>query len=494
MPDPACSNRLNSHLGERRLARIRRALFLTTRRIKMNQPVPWLTAVVVATFVVSSTAQMKWSTLLPAARPSPRADYAMVYDSARKRVVLFGGHGLGAGGIAQNAETWEWDGKTWKKLSVSGPGARSQFAMAYDSHRKRTVLFGGWDAARSGGGKTTFWGDTWEWDGTRWTAVSTKGPSPRSNHAMAFDPTRRKTVLFGGLELLASPPPSSRVLSDLWEWDGKTWTSVKTSGGPAARVSAGVAFVPTLGVLIHGGDNNKGTNFGDLRSWDGVRWRSLGSGPALGKHGMCWDPIRHRLVVRGGWGPTPKSDTWEWNTRSWFKRLNSGTPYSGHELVFDGTRSQVFQFGGLAIGSGFRNSSMVYQPTVVGTAQLAGPSCSRSGTIQLNAPRPPHVGDGNFTLTVPSAPAASKLFLLWSTKAGVNQTFGTCKIVPELSGVELTVHATNATGSAKMPFVVRFDPALSGLTIFTQAVIMHSGGPLFGNGSVSTALRLRIGD
>jgi len=36
--------------------------------------------------------------------------------------------------------------------------------MAYDSIRKRAVLFGGADA-------TSQLGDTWEWDGGQWTRI-----------------------------------------------------------------------------------------------------------------------------------------------------------------------------------------------------------------------------------------------------------------------------------------------------------------------------------
>ena len=43
----------------------------------------------------------------------PLTQHAMVYDSARSRVVLFGGTGLFVKG-----STWEWDGATWTVLLV----------------------------------------------------------------------------------------------------------------------------------------------------------------------------------------------------------------------------------------------------------------------------------------------------------------------------------------------------------------------------------------
>ena len=73
------------------------------------------------------------------AGPGPRGYQAMAYDSSRGRTVLFGG--LGASGVL--ADTWEWDGGNWTQMADSGPPARSSHAMAYDVQRNQTVLFGG---------------------------------------------------------------------------------------------------------------------------------------------------------------------------------------------------------------------------------------------------------------------------------------------------------------------------------------------------------------
>jgi hypothetical protein len=91
----------------------------------------------------------------------------------------------------------------WTQVAPSGPGVRWGHAMAYDSQRGRTVLFGG----NPSSGLPL--GDTWEWNGSAWTQVSITGPSGRAGHAMAYDSQRGRTVLFGG-----SGYPET------WEWDG----------------------------------------------------------------------------------------------------------------------------------------------------------------------------------------------------------------------------------------------------------------------------------
>ena len=67
----------------------------------------------------------------------------------------------------------------WQQRSGTGPLPRYITAMAHDSVRGRTVLFGG----RNG---TTLYGDTWEWNGTAWTQKSPPfSPSPRSLYSQA---------------------------------------------------------------------------------------------------------------------------------------------------------------------------------------------------------------------------------------------------------------------------------------------------------------------
>ena len=56
--------------------------------------------------------------------------------------MLFGGYGG-----SYRGDTWEWDGTVWvDKTPATSPSARDAHAMAYDSARGRIVLFGGTEA------------------------------------------------------------------------------------------------------------------------------------------------------------------------------------------------------------------------------------------------------------------------------------------------------------------------------------------------------------
>jgi len=129
-----------------------------------------------------------WTLRNPVTSPQGRHYHSMVYDSARQKTVLFGGENSTTTHICNN-ETWEWDGINWTlKSSVNKPTARAVHAMAYDTLRQKTILFGG-DSNN----------DTWEWDGATWTQITpANNPSSRSGHMMAYDPARQRTVLFGG--------------------------------------------------------------------------------------------------------------------------------------------------------------------------------------------------------------------------------------------------------------------------------------------------------
>src|SRR5262245_18255351 len=102
----------------------------------------------------------------------------MAHNTARKLTVLYGGNDG-----ARDGETWEWDGNAWTIKASPGPSWRYAHAMAYDSARDVTVLFGG--AVYSGASR-----ETWEWDGRAWSLRSSSGPDKLSYHSMAYDSLR----------------------------------------------------------------------------------------------------------------------------------------------------------------------------------------------------------------------------------------------------------------------------------------------------------------
>src|SRR5262249_30195848 len=127
------------------------------------------------------------------------------------------------------ADTWAWNGTSWTEFHPGAhPSQRHLHAMAYDPLRRRSVLFGGeYTPANQN------YGDTWEWDGADWFLRhdgSTAPPRPleRRGHSMTFDPQSGggRVVVFGGMY-----SDLNIGLSDIWSWDGGAgqWTDLTPS-------------------------------------------------------------------------------------------------------------------------------------------------------------------------------------------------------------------------------------------------------------------------
>ena len=152
----------------------------------------------------------QWAEVIPATtRPPARTLYALAYDAARQRVVMFGGNGYSAGTLG---DTWEWDGADWVLMANGGPSPRYDCAMAYDSLRQQVVLYGG----RNGG---DYYTDTWGWNGSTWTLLAPPDPNRlyESDGPVTYDPARDRVVL-----------RDKRGVT--WLWDGAAWDDVNEGG------------------------------------------------------------------------------------------------------------------------------------------------------------------------------------------------------------------------------------------------------------------------
>jgi hypothetical protein len=282
--------------------------------------------------------------------PRPRVGHAMVYDPVRSRVILFGGDPLDG---TLHGDTWEWDGDSWTQVQDIGPTPRAFHAMAQDTVRVRSVLFGG----RTQAGKA---GDTWEWDGESWTQVADSGPAKRSGHAMVFDSNRQRVVLFGGF---GGESETETVLGDTWEWDGSEWVQQEDTG-PRPRLRPAMAFDPSRGrTVIFGGaragPDGVGDTLGDTWEWDGNAWTQeadFGPDPCAG---AAMASRGAGVALYGGISSLEPSGpprpifglTWEWDGKHWTARQDMGPgPRFDHAMAFDTARLRIVLFGGLRPG------------------------------------------------------------------------------------------------------------------------------------------------
>lgn len=265
--------------------------------------------------------------------PGGRLGHAMAFDSTRGVTVLFGGSDV----KSHFGDTWEWNGATWTLHDASGPSPRIGHALAYDSFRRVVVLFGGAD-------ESGVFGDTWEWNGIAWSLRTGAGPEARYGHSLAYDANRHVVVLFGGSS--ATAPASKSV----WEWNGSTWAQ-RTATGPAPRNGQGMAFDSgrNVTVLYGGGLGARGSS-SETWEWNGAAWAlRTSSGPrAQSNPQLVYDNQRNAVLlfgagnVEGGTG-----ETWQWNGAVWSLRAVTGPPFrEGQAMGFDSTRGRAVLFGG----------------------------------------------------------------------------------------------------------------------------------------------------
>ncbi|MBN1322110.1 MAG: hypothetical protein JXA87_14860 [Thermoleophilia bacterium] len=197
-----------------------------------------------------------WAELEPAdPLPSARIWHTMIYDPGSGKVVMFGGMTGEVVGVMPNVpfgdeslnDTWTYDpvANTWTELEPGGavPAARGFQAMVYDPSTQKIILFGG-------GTATALFNDTWAYDpaANTWTYLDPAGalPAARGSHAMAYDPTTRRIILFGGATL-------TDRFNDTWAYDpaANTWTELALSGSaPSTHASATMAYDPAAGRMI----------------------------------------------------------------------------------------------------------------------------------------------------------------------------------------------------------------------------------------------------
>lgn len=338
-----------------------------------------------------------WIQAFPTRNPGPRSQHAMAFDAVRGEVVLFGGLDFEA--PATRSDTWVWDGINWtQRFPSSNPGARFAHSLVYDSARGRVVLFGGKDTTG------TNRNDTWIWDGDNWMQeFPANSPPQRTNHAMTYDPVSKASVLFGGLgsvvplslgdtwllqedvvvtwhKLSPATIPSPRALHALasdhvrkevvlfgglaketnqsdetWVWNGFDWKRRFPTLVPPGRYSHAMAFDSARGEVVMWGGNTRtaGSQGNDTWIWDGDNWSPRSpavSPPPLAKPEMVFDAVSGEILLYGigqqGGGTTGR--TWAWNGSNWLEKVTGTGPTSSgsHALVYDESRNEVLLLEG----------------------------------------------------------------------------------------------------------------------------------------------------
>jgi cysteine-rich repeat protein len=275
---------------------------------------------------------------------SERVDHGMAYDIARRKMVLFGGGN--EDGTLLFSDTWESDGKQWVKAPTTiGPSPRGRHAMAYDATRHRIVLYGG----QAGTGVLQ---DLWEWNGTSWELISTvNDPGPCGGHAMTYDSIAKRVVVVGCGDFRT------------WEWDGVRWTqrsllaAIPPPSAVRKLVRISMAFDPVRGVhvaLLAVDDNNVPR----VEMWElaDQSWQQSGDAPdALSIAALAHDPLAGRVIAVAADLQSNTLFTYGWSPLSGFELLTVATPPPARRriaLATDWLLGEVWMHGGTDLPGG----------------------------------------------------------------------------------------------------------------------------------------------
>ena len=260
----------------------------------------------------------------------------------------------------------------WAVVATQGPPSREYAAMAYDSDRHVTVLFGGQISVPSG---PPVIGDTWEFDGTNWMQrFPITSPAPRSQAQMVYDSLRHRTVLFGGQVYTNL---AFQFLEETWEWNGTNWQKIVTANVPnwTALDPYGACYDSEQGEMLAFGGITNGVRANQLWAYNGINWTqktSTGTNPVAQENtAMAFDSLRGVAVLLGANSQLPSTPyksaggVWEWDGSQWQERPQSGQIYGGYQsydmMAYDAFRGECVLYGSVfGIVDGIASSSSVY--------------------------------------------------------------------------------------------------------------------------------------
>lgn len=227
----------------------------------------------------------------------------------------------------------------WGESLAVAPRRRA--GMAYDATRARTVMLGG-ITTRGLDYTGSVLRETWESSGADWTRRTDLPFQPGGlDPKIVFDPTQRRSLAVS----------ANNETLELHAWEGRTWSLIRAALVPSYRLHFAAAFDETRRrLVVWGGSSSTGAQL-DVLEYDGTNWTTIpASGPAgRNEPAMAYDG--GRIVMFGGRATSNNqvlNDTWEWDGTTWTQRnpTNVPTARNGHSLTWNSIRRRVVLFGG----------------------------------------------------------------------------------------------------------------------------------------------------
>ena len=276
--------------------------------------------------------------------------HAMAYHKAEANTYIFGG----ATASQVVNDLWVIDKDQLRLLEVNeGPSPRTFASMVYDEDEQALFLFGG---SKVLFGKTLsadlVLNDSWMFKNGQWTQLNpSHQPKSRAHAAMAYDSSRKRVVLFGGYELVDG---QYTRLNDIWEFYGNDWHEVTTDVAPSPRLGSAMVYHQRLERVFLFGGNTQPKKYGPGtgESWvlgDEIWKIPFTEQPAnVFDAAMAYDSKNDRVLRFGGWlGSKRSHETWAFQNGGWEQLSAPGPSARNHsQMVYDEQNDRILLFGG----------------------------------------------------------------------------------------------------------------------------------------------------
>lgn len=206
-------------------------------------------------------------------------DASVAADPKTKQILIAGAGDTGSGGPPAPATyqggSYAWDGTQWisaPDTSTDGVIASDGSGETYDPVSQHVVQFGGVSQA--------VWSSTSTWDGNKWTEVQSGTDNsiavypPGGMALAATDDSDGQAVL---LAVGPTTPGASAESPSTWTWNGVTWIEHVVSEPPFLNSDSAMAYDPSVrGIVLFGGSVDSSlTSTNQMYIWQGSGWTQL---------------------------------------------------------------------------------------------------------------------------------------------------------------------------------------------------------------------------
>jgi hypothetical protein len=279
----------------------------------------------------------RWAPITVSSPPTARFEHAAIYDPLRQRMLIFAGEDATE---SPRNDVWALSltgTPTWTQLSTTGgpPTPRADLTAIYDPIRDRMLVYGG-EASGEGARYSDLWALSLA--DNSWTMLAPAGPCSRSGYMAVYDPDADAILVYGGRD---DPSVIIDEYQDTDEFPFSTglWRQASYGGTPCS--SPGNPPPLVINPCRCACDNGSGGCSGQ---------------PTRREYAATiWDPVRHQMVMEGGWyRPTPQTfgEIWTYAGpgHTVWQNLNIDSPQlQNHRAIYDPVRDRMVIFGGSVV-------------------------------------------------------------------------------------------------------------------------------------------------